>query len=151
MQVTNIYVRIYYIYINMYITETDYEPPGSLPITPPITPSPQNYVRTPRNINRGYVTFDPSLGLNSTYLELFLNDDDVVESTEYFVLTFTIDSYLQSLGILPGPHDETIVAIEDNNSKCTRVMYTERRTICMHFLNVCLHMYYNVIIMWLDI
>ena len=105
----------------------------------------------PSNVSGGSVRFDPSLGLNSTYLELFLNDDGVIESTEYFVLTITIDNYLQSLRILPGPHDETIVAIEDNNSKCTRVMYTERRTICMHFLSVCLHMYYNVIIMRLDI
>ena len=82
---------------NILSTGADYEPPS--------------------NVSGRSVRFDPSLGLNSTYLELFLHDDGVVESIEYFVLTFTIDSYLQSLGILPGPRDEIIVAIEDDDRK----------------------------------
>ena len=76
----------------------------------------------PSNVSRGEVRFDPSLGLNSTHLEFFLNDDGVVESTEYFVLTFTINSYLQSLGILPGPRNETIVAIEDDDGICRYIL-----------------------------
>ena len=71
--------------------------------------------QSPSKVNNGLVTFNSSTEkLLSSSLELQLYNDDIVEPTEFFVLTFTLNA---SKGIQMGKQNKALVVIEDTDGK----------------------------------
>ena len=95
----------------------------------------EDYI-SPRDgrVNGGIVKFDPELGSRSTELTLPLFEDDIVEKTEYFRLTFAFEEDPNN----PSPivlskcsPEEVLVAIQDNDGESDLVQHMNQgRVVC---------------------